>query len=148
MAKWLREMTKYLIILRFIICLITMGVGFAGCGHLSLKIPSVFKTKSEDPQPEKGQTVEDKRAVAKIEEQDNSEKDPHLYNSKDIESRKNTKTSAFRWKGKPFLLHRIKKGETLSKVAKEYYGDCRKFHIIVEYNKLTDSNLIYLGQKI
>jgi len=45
-------------------------------------------------------------------------------------------------------LYTVKKGDTLSKIAKEYYGDPMKYPVIFEANKpmLKDANLIYPGQ--
>ena len=39
-------------------------------------------------------------------------------------------------------------GDTLSKIAKEHYGDAMKYPVIFEANKpmLTDPNKIYVGQ--
>jgi nucleoid-associated protein YgaU len=39
-------------------------------------------------------------------------------------------------------------GDTLSKIAKEYYGDAMKYPVIFEANQpmLTDPNKIYVGQ--
>lgn len=49
---------------------------------------------------------------------------------------------------KRYVVHTAKPGESLAGLAKMYYGDHRKFHIIAEYNNLTDATLIYSGQKI
>lgn len=45
-------------------------------------------------------------------------------------------------------LYTVKKGDSLSKIAKEYYGDAQKYPMIFEANKpmLKDANLIYPGQ--
>ena len=45
-------------------------------------------------------------------------------------------------------FHTVVKGESLSKIAKEYYGDPMKYPMIFEANKpmLTDPDLIYPGQ--
>jgi nucleoid-associated protein YgaU len=44
--------------------------------------------------------------------------------------------------------HTVEKGDSLSKIAKEYYGDMMKYPVIFEANKpmLTDPDLIYPGQ--
>jgi len=44
--------------------------------------------------------------------------------------------------------HTIEKGDTLSKISKEVYGDPMKYSVIFEANKpmLKDPNLIYPGQ--
>jgi nucleoid-associated protein YgaU len=45
-------------------------------------------------------------------------------------------------------FHTVEKGDTLSKIAKEYYGDAMKYPVIFEANKpmLTAPELIYPGQ--
>ncbi|MEL6987654.1 MAG: peptidoglycan-binding protein LysM [Bacteroidota bacterium] len=45
-------------------------------------------------------------------------------------------------------FYEVKSGDTLGKIAKEYYGDPMKYPIIFEANKpmLADPNLIYPGQ--
>jgi nucleoid-associated protein YgaU len=45
-------------------------------------------------------------------------------------------------------FYTVKKGDSLSKIAKEYYGDVMKYTEIFEANKpmLEDPNLIYPGQ--
>jgi nucleoid-associated protein YgaU len=47
-------------------------------------------------------------------------------------------------------FHEVKKGDTLSKIAKTYYGDAMKYPVIFEANKpmLKDPNLIYPGQML
>jgi nucleoid-associated protein YgaU len=44
--------------------------------------------------------------------------------------------------------HEVKKGESLSLIAKQYYGNAMKYPVIFEANKpmLTDVDLIYPGQ--
>ena len=49
---------------------------------------------------------------------------------------------------KGYVLHTIKSGESLAKIAERYYGDQRKFSIIAEYNNLTDATRIHEGQEI
>jgi tetratricopeptide (TPR) repeat protein len=49
---------------------------------------------------------------------------------------------------KGYIVHTIKKGENLSKLADMYYGDSHKFQIIAKYNNLTDATQVYAGQKI
>ncbi|MBO7411898.1 MAG: peptidoglycan-binding protein LysM [Ottowia sp.] len=46
--------------------------------------------------------------------------------------------------------HDVVRGDTLSAIAKKYYGDASKYPIIFEANKpmLTDPNKIYPGQKL
>jgi nucleoid-associated protein YgaU len=45
-------------------------------------------------------------------------------------------------------FHTVVSGDTLSKIAKEYYGSARKYPVIFEANKpmLSDPNKIYPGQ--
>ena len=44
----------------------------------------------------------------------------------------------------------IQKGDTLSKIAKQYYGDANKYPRIFEANRevIKDANLIFPGQKV
>ena len=46
--------------------------------------------------------------------------------------------------------HVVKKGETLSKIAEQYYGDANLYMNIFEANRniLKDPNLIKIGQKL
>jgi nucleoid-associated protein YgaU len=47
-------------------------------------------------------------------------------------------------------FYEVKKGDSLSKIAKKYYDDPMKYPVIFEANKpmLKDPNLIYPGQKL
>jgi nucleoid-associated protein YgaU len=47
-------------------------------------------------------------------------------------------------------FYEVKKGDTLSKIAKEFYGNAMKYPVIFEANKpmLTDPDLIYPGQML
>jgi nucleoid-associated protein YgaU len=47
-------------------------------------------------------------------------------------------------------LHEVKKGDTLSKIAEQYYGDASLYMKIFEANRniLKDPNLIKVGQKL
>jgi len=49
---------------------------------------------------------------------------------------------------KQYIIHTIKPGESLSMVAKTYYGDYKKFQIIAEFNNMSDATQITVGQKI
>jgi LysM repeat protein len=49
---------------------------------------------------------------------------------------------------KKYIIHTIKPGESLSMIAKTYYGDYRKFSIIAEFNNMPDATQIKVGQKI
>jgi tetratricopeptide (TPR) repeat protein len=44
--------------------------------------------------------------------------------------------------------HTIQPGESLTMVAKNYYGDYKKFSVIADYNNLADATRIRVGQKI
>lgn len=57
-------------------------------------------------------------------------------------------TSRKRIQIKRYLVHTIKAGESLSKVAKIYYGDYHKFPVIAGYNNMTDATKVYAGQEI
>ena len=47
---------------------------------------------------------------------------------------------------KGYVLHTIKPGESLSMLAKNYYGDYRQFPIIAEFNNFTDATKVNVGQ--
>jgi tetratricopeptide (TPR) repeat protein len=47
-----------------------------------------------------------------------------------------------------YVFHIIRPGESLAKLAKQYYGDYKKYTIIAEYNGLEDAAQISVGQKI
>ena len=49
---------------------------------------------------------------------------------------------------KGYVLHTIKSGESLARIAGRYYGDQSKFPVIAQYNNLTDAALIHAGQEI
>lgn len=49
---------------------------------------------------------------------------------------------------KNYIIHTIKPGESLSMVAKNYYGDYKKFPIIAKFNNMSDATRITVGQKI
>ena len=57
-------------------------------------------------------------------------------------------TSRKRLKIIRYIVHTIKPGESLSKVANIYYGDFHKFPVIAKYNNITDATRIKIGQKI
>jgi nucleoid-associated protein YgaU len=50
----------------------------------------------------------------------------------------------------PARIHEVKSGETLSKLAKQYYGDPNKYPRIFEANRdqLSNPDLIKVGQKL
>ena len=49
-----------------------------------------------------------------------------------------------------YEIYEVQSGDSLSKIAKRYYNDPLKYHIIFEANKhiIEDPNLIYPGQQI
>jgi tetratricopeptide (TPR) repeat protein len=60
----------------------------------------------------------------------------------------NMLTSRKRVKIKRYIVHTIRPGESLSKVAGIYYGDHHKFPIIAKYNNITDATRVHEGQEI
>lgn len=48
----------------------------------------------------------------------------------------------------PFQFYTVKSGDSLSKIAKRYYGNAMKYPVLFEANKeiIKDPNLIYPGQ--
>jgi tetratricopeptide (TPR) repeat protein len=60
----------------------------------------------------------------------------------------NMLTSRKRIQIKRYLVHTIKEGESLSQVAKIYYGDSSKFPVLARYNNITDATKVYVGQEI
>ena len=49
---------------------------------------------------------------------------------------------------KGYVLHTIQPNESISMLAKKYYGDPKKFQIIAEYNQLEDATKVSVGQKV
>ena len=49
---------------------------------------------------------------------------------------------------KRFILHKVQTGESISMIAKKYYGDPGKYGIIAQYNNLPDATQIRLGQEL
>ena len=49
---------------------------------------------------------------------------------------------------KGYISHTIQPGESISMLAKKYYGDYRQFHLIAEYNQMDDATRITVGQVI
>lgn len=47
-----------------------------------------------------------------------------------------------------YVLHEVQKGESLSMIAKKYYGDYKKFDVIARYNNLEDATMVKPGQTI
>lgn len=57
-------------------------------------------------------------------------------------------TSRKRFKINRFIVHKIHSGQTLSGIAKIYYGDPENFPLIAKYNNITDVTQIRVGQQI
>jgi tetratricopeptide (TPR) repeat protein len=49
---------------------------------------------------------------------------------------------------KQYVLHTIQPDETISKLAKLYYGDYKEFHLIAKFNQMDDATIVLPGQKI
>ena len=49
---------------------------------------------------------------------------------------------------KSFVTHTVQPGESLSKLAQMYYGDYKKFDLIVKFNSLEDATSVQFGQQI
>ena len=51
---------------------------------------------------------------------------------------------------KIYHIHKVEKGETLSKISKKYYGDANKYQEIFKANtdKLKNPDLIQIGQEL
>lgn len=47
-----------------------------------------------------------------------------------------------------YVEHKLQPGESISKLAKMYYGDYKQFHIIAQFNKMDDATRVTIGQKI
>ncbi|MBT8339380.1 MAG: tetratricopeptide repeat protein, partial [Desulfatitalea sp.] len=47
-----------------------------------------------------------------------------------------------------YVFHVIKPGESLSKVAKKYYGDHTKYTVIAKFNQIEDATKVKPGQRI
>ena len=50
----------------------------------------------------------------------------------------------------PMRVHTVQSGDSLSKIAKEFYGDANRYNEIFEANRevIKDPDLIYPGQQI
>ncbi len=51
-------------------------------------------------------------------------------------------------KAPEYVLHEVHKGESLSMIAKKYYGDYNKFDVIASFNNLKDATMVKPGQTI
>jgi len=49
---------------------------------------------------------------------------------------------------KRFILHKVQSGESISTIAKRYYGDPRQYELIARYNNLPDATQIRLGLEL
>jgi len=47
-----------------------------------------------------------------------------------------------------FVTHTIQRGESLSKLAKKYYGDYKKFDLIAKFNGVADIRDVKVGQEV
>lgn len=47
-----------------------------------------------------------------------------------------------------YVIHRLQPGESISRLAKMYYGDYKKFHIIAQFNGMDDATKVSVGQQI
>ncbi|MCQ2377735.1 MAG: LysM peptidoglycan-binding domain-containing protein [Victivallaceae bacterium] len=47
-----------------------------------------------------------------------------------------------------FTVYTVKAGDTLSKIAKEQYGDARKYDVIIKANGITDPGKVRIGTKL
>ena len=47
-----------------------------------------------------------------------------------------------------YTLHQIQPGESLSQIAQQYYGDYQLFHVIADYNGITDPTSVKVGQTV
>ena len=47
-----------------------------------------------------------------------------------------------------FTFYTVKAGDSLSKIAKEFYGDARKYDIIIKANGITDPAKVRIGTKL
>ncbi len=47
-----------------------------------------------------------------------------------------------------FITHEIAPGESISKLALKYYGDYKKYHHIVNFNKMSDATQVRVGQRV
>ena len=51
-------------------------------------------------------------------------------------------------KAKRYVIHTIKPGQSLSVLAKTYYGDYYQIFLIAQFNGLSDATKVDVGQKI
>ena len=48
----------------------------------------------------------------------------------------------------PYVIHTVQPGESLSLIAKAYYGDLQKYQVIMDFNGIIDPTALRVGQKI
>lgn len=65
----------------------------------------------------------------------------HAEASKMLVSRQPTKSPKY-------VFHVVQPGESLSKIAKDYYGDYKKYDLIARFNNLDDATMVKPGQRI
>lgn len=65
----------------------------------------------------------------------------HEKASKMLVSREPSKTPRY-------VFHIVRPGESLSQIAKDYYGDFRKYDVIARFNNLEDATRVKPGQRI
>lgn len=59
-----------------------------------------------------------------------------------------TLTSRKRFPAQEYVVHKLRPGESLSKLAMVYYGDPAKFPVIARFNRISDAHLVQAGQEI
>ena len=47
-----------------------------------------------------------------------------------------------------FVEHKLRQGESISKLAQKYYGDYKQFHIIARFNGMDDATRVKVGQVV
>lgn len=47
-----------------------------------------------------------------------------------------------------YSMYTVKQGDTLMGICKRYYGTTTKYHEVMQYNGLDDSDMLYIGQQI
>jgi tetratricopeptide (TPR) repeat protein len=65
----------------------------------------------------------------------------HPYAKKMLTARKQIRAERY-------VVHKIQPGESLSQLAKIYYGDYYRFSVIARYNNLTDATRVKVGQEV
>ena len=73
---------------------------------------------------------------------------PDYQEARELLTSRGLLTSKKQIKIEGHVIHKIKPGESLSKLAAFYYGDYRKFPIIAKYNNLGDAAALSVGQEL